>query len=118
MATLTIEQTLHRAETLARRTAGDQVPDAHLSTVLTHLKRHRNVDATLALLAELKRSPFAQRFGRTKAQLTSLDEHVRSALQGVSDWNDAAAVVGWARRLTIYYAQGQTRNQGPSRPWK
>lgn len=111
MAALKIEHILSRADTLARQTASARVPDAQLSMVLSHLKRHRDVKATLSLLGELKRSPFAQRTQSTRAQLTSLDASVRSALEGLTAWQDAAGVLGWARRLVVYYAQGRTRNQ-------
>lgn len=111
MAALKIEHILSRADALAQQTAGAGVPDAQLSLVLSHLKRHRDVAATLELLKELKRSPFAFRNRGTPAQYSSLDESVRFALKGMTAWEDAAAILGWARRLVVYYAQGQIRNQ-------
>ena len=111
MAALKIEHILSRADALAQQTATAGVPDAQLSIVLSHLKRHRDVAATLDLLGELKRSPFAFRNRGTPAQYASLDESVRAALRGLNAWEDAAAVLGWARRLVVYYAQGRMRNQ-------
>lgn len=111
MAVLKIEQILSRADTLARQTAAARVPDAQLSIVLSHLKCHRDVAATLSLLRELKRSPFAFRNRGTPAQYANLDESVRSALTGLTAWEDAAAILGWARRLVVFYAQGQVRTQ-------
>ena len=104
-----IAKIMPRAETLARQTAAAEVRDEQLSLVLVHLKRHRNVAATLALLGELKRSSFARRSKQTPAQFAALDEHVGRALQGISAWDKAAAIVGWARRLVTFY---QPRNAG------
>ncbi|HEX4965537.1 MAG TPA: hypothetical protein VF173_32305 [Thermoanaerobaculia bacterium] len=111
------DQILSRAETLARKAAAAGVHDDQLSLVLVHLKRHRDVAATLALLAELKRSPFAHRSRQTPRQLQALEESVRLALQGVDAWDDAAGIVGWARRLVTYYQPSQqaTRSPGGSR---
>jgi hypothetical protein len=118
MAALNIEQILSRADTLARQTAAARVPDEQLSVVLSHLKRHRDVAATLTLLGELRQSPFAHRTRSTPAQLTNLDKTVRSALAGLTAWEDAAAILGWARRLVVFYAQGQTRSQGGDPQWR
>ena len=106
---MTQEQTLSRAGTLARRAGAAGVRDDQLSLALVHLKRHRSVAATLALLAELKRSPFARRSGRSRDQLKALDEHVRAALQGISAWDEAAEIVGWARRLVAFYQPQQSQ---------
>ena len=109
----TIDPILSRAETLARQAAGAGVHDDQLSLVLVHLKRHRDVAATLALLGELRRSSFAHRSRSTPGQLKALEESVRLALQGISAWEDAAGIVGWARRLVTYYqpSRSQTRPQ-------
>jgi hypothetical protein len=109
---MTSEQMLSRAETLARRTAVAGVRDEQLSLALVHLKRHRDVVATLALLAELPRSSFARRSRQTPHQFKALEEHVRSALLGVSDWEEAAGIVGWARRLVTFYQPARN----PARP--
>jgi hypothetical protein len=100
---LTVEQVLSRAETLARQAAAAGVTDEQVGLALTHLKRHRDVGGTLALLEELKKSPFSQRSRQTPRQFAALEECVRSALQGVSSWEEAAAIVGWARRLVVVY---------------
>jgi len=108
---LTTEQIMSRAETLARQTAGAGVHDDQLSLVLVHLKRHHDIAATLALLVELKKSPFAHRSRSTPWQIKALEESVRPALQGVASWEDAAGIIGWARRLFAYYQplRSQTR---------
>lgn len=118
MAALKIEQILSRADTLARQTAAARVPDEQLSIVLSHLKRHHDVVATLTLLGELRRSPFAHRTRSTPAQMANLHETVRSAIAGLTAWEDAAAILGWARRLVVFYTQGQTRSQGGDSQWR
>lgn len=107
MPALTIDQILSRANTLARQVAAARVPDAQLSMALVHLKRHRDVAASLALLAELRRSSFALRTGATRAQFQALEENVRLAIRDLSGWEEAAAILGWARRLVSFYAQGR-----------
>jgi hypothetical protein len=111
MSTLKIEQILSKADILARQTASARVPDEQLSIVLNNLKRHHDVAATLTLLGELRRSSFGHRTRSTPSQLASLHDSVRFALQGLSDWQDAASIIGWARRLAVFYSQGQTRSQ-------
>jgi hypothetical protein len=96
---LTTDQLMSRAQTLARQAGGAGVQDNQLSFVLVHLKRHRDIKATLVLLKELKSSSFAYRSRSTPGQFRALEESVRPALQGVSTWEDAAGIVGWARRL-------------------
>jgi hypothetical protein len=105
MPTLTSDQILTRANTLASQIAAARVPDAQLSMALVHLKRHRDVAATLKLLAELRRSPFGHRNRGTSEQFRVLEENVRRALQGLTVWEEAAAVLGWGRRLVSYYTR-------------
>lgn len=105
MPTLTNDQILTRANTLASQIATAHVPDAQLSMVLVHLKRHRDVAATLKLLTELRRSPFGRRNRVTPDQFRALEENVRRALQGPPTWEEAAAILGWGRRLVSYYTK-------------
>ncbi len=100
---LNIDAILGKADTLARRCAGSHVPDNLLAMVLSHLRRHRDVKATISLLTALPLSPFGQRTGSTRRQLTGLKEHVGGALSGASGWEEAAWIVGWARRLIRTY---------------
>lgn len=100
------EEILPKAHVLARRCAGAGVPDNLLAMVLSHLRRHRNVKATLHLLSDLPQSPFGQRTGSTRRQLTSLRTHVNEAISGLLDWEEAAWIVGWARRLVRSYGGG------------
>jgi hypothetical protein len=110
---------LSRAETLAQKAAAAGVRDEQLSLALVHLKRHRDVAATLALLVELQRSSFARRTRQTPFQFKALEEGVRAGLQGVSNWEDAAGIVGWARRLVTFYQlarnPAQLRDEGQDR---
>ena len=94
-----VDKILPSARVLAERCAGDRVPDNLLAMVLAHLRRHRDVQATLRLLAALPQSPFARRTGSTPHQMKSLRQHTDKALARVSDWEEAAWIVGWARRL-------------------
>jgi hypothetical protein len=105
MPPLTSDQILTRANTLANQIAAAHVPDAQLSMVLVHLKRHRDVAATLRLLAALRLSPFGRRNRGTPAQFRALEENVRRALQGPPTWEEAAAILGWGRRLVGYYTR-------------
>jgi hypothetical protein len=100
---LAIDQVLAAADTLARRAAAAGVQDNQLAYALTHLKRHQDVAGTLSLLARLETSPFAKRSNQTPRQLAALRREVSESLQRVADWRDAAAIVGWARRLAAYY---------------
>lgn len=102
---LTPDQRMSRADTLARQAGGAGVHDDQLSLVLVHLKRHQDVAATLALLDKLRSSPFAHRSQSTPAQFRVLEESVRLALQKITDWNEAAFIVGWARRLVTFYSR-------------
>jgi hypothetical protein len=108
---LTTDQVLSRAETLARQAGGAGVHDDQLSIVLVHLKRHHDIAATLTLLIELKKSPFAHRSRSTPEQFRALEASVRPALLGVSDWEDAAGIVGWARRLVTFYPPLRTQTR-------
>lgn len=94
-----VEEILKKANVLASRCAGDGVPDNLLSLVLAHLRRHRQVEATLKLLQELPNSPFGTRTNQTRHQFTRLKQHVSDALSPKQGWEEAAWIVGWARRL-------------------
>lgn len=104
---LEMDEILARANTLAQRCGGDRVPENLLAMVLAHLRRHRDIEATARLLAELQRSPFRNRTKSTPYQFAKLEAHVKSAFTRVSDWEDAAWIVGWARRLARSYGGGQ-----------
>lgn len=102
------DKVFDKADTLARRCAGDKVPDNLLSAVLAHLRRHRNVEATLQLLRDLPVSCFANRTGSTRKQLTKLKLHVSDALrESPLDWEQAAWIVGWARRLARFHGSSE-----------
>jgi hypothetical protein len=110
---LSTPQVLSAADTLARRAALDGVLDNQLALVLAHLKRHQDVASTLALLEELKTSPFAKRSQQTPRQFAALGRHVRESLLSVSGWQDAAAIVGWARRLAAFHRPVRSGRSGP-----
>lgn len=97
------EKIMERGDALARRCALDGVPENHLGMVLAHLKRHRRPEATRELLAALPTSAFARRTRATRTQLEALGRHVKAALSQVSNWDDAARIVGWAKRLCPTY---------------
>ncbi len=100
---LAMDEILSRANTLAQRCGGDRVPENLLAMVLAHLRRHHDLQATRSLLAALQRSPFRLRTQSTARQLAKLETHVTATLGGVSGWEDAAWIVGWARRLARSY---------------
>ncbi len=97
------EDLMKRGDFLAQRCAVDKVLENQLGLVLAHLKRHRRPEATQELLAGLPRSPFGRRTRRTREQLEALERHVKAALGGISSWQDAAVIVGWAKRLWPVY---------------
>lgn len=105
---------MERGDNLAAQCVLAQVPDNHLGTVLAHLKRHRDPKATARMLDELVKSPFARRFGKTGEQLEGLRLHVGSSLRQARDWQEAAQVVGWAKRL-MAVRQLEKLRQKPSR---
>ena len=94
---------MRRGETLAQNCAGAGVLANQLGMVLAHLTRHRRPEATRQLLAALLTSPFARRSKRTRQQLENLERYVKTALANVSDWRQAAVIVGWAKRLWPVY---------------
>jgi len=94
-----VDEILPKARVLAEHCAGDGVPDNLLAMVLSHLRRHRDVPATLRLLSALPQSPFGQRTRSTFRQMTGLKRHATAAISGISSWEEAAWIVGWARRL-------------------
>lgn len=96
---MTPDDCMLRGQTLAREAASRNVQENHLAQILAHLKRHRDVKTTLSLLDRLPGSPFAQRSNRTREQLTELGKLLSGELKRVGDWQDAAAIVGWTRRL-------------------
>ncbi len=99
------EDLMRRGDSLAQRCAMDQVPENQLGMVLAHLKRHRRPQATRELLKNLLRSPFAYRSRSTREQFENLERHVKASLSHVSDWRQAAIIVGWAKRLWPVYRQ-------------
>ncbi len=96
---MTDEELMQRGEALARQCMGAGVLENQLAVVLAHLKRHQDPRATRRLLSELNRSPFAVRTKSSRRQYEALEKHVGAALGRTSDWNEAANVVGWAKRL-------------------
>lgn len=99
MMNVNVDKILPKAQILAGHCANDGVPDNLLAMVLAHLGRHRDVSATLSLLSALPTSPFGQRTRSTFRQMTGLQRHVSAALSGEKSWEEAAWIVGWARRL-------------------
>ena len=95
----TDEVILEKAESLASSCVRAGVRDNQLSQVLTHLKRRRDLTATRRLIEGLPRSTFGQRNRGTRRQFEALRDHVGEVLRWANSWQDAATVVGWARRL-------------------
>lgn len=104
------EYLMERARVLAVACQRDRVRDNKLSQVLVHLKRHRSVVATCRLLEELPRSPFATRSKSTREEWENLQRHVGTELMSISDWQGAAEMVGWARRL-LRWAETEARGR-------
>lgn len=92
----TDEELMKQGEALAARSG---LETNHLAMVLAHLIRRRDPKSTLRLLQSLPKSPFAHRTGSTKEQLDALLLNVRPILTMASSWQDAATIVGWAKRL-------------------
>lgn len=105
MTAIPEEDLMRRGDSLAQRCAMDQVPENQLAMVLAHLKRHQRPEATRELLSSLLRSPFAFRNRGTRSQFENLERHVKAALSHVSDWRQAAVIVGWGKRLWPVYRQ-------------
>ena len=100
---MTDDDVMRRAEALARQCATAGVLENQLGNVLAHLKRHRSPAATRRLLDALKTSPFAMRTKSTRKQFEALARHVSPALSGTRGWEEAAKIVGWAKRLSPLY---------------
>ncbi|MDX1997780.1 MAG: hypothetical protein SF066_08660 [Thermoanaerobaculia bacterium] len=120
---MTDDQVLARAEGLARRLSQKGVRDNQLNLALTHLKRGRDLAATLKLLATLPGTPMAQRANKTQDQLRDMQRLVSEEVKTVRTWQDAAAILGWARRLmpsfreeTETYGAGPAGGGGRNRP--
>jgi len=99
------EDLMQRGDALAQRCSMDGVLENQLAMVLAHLKRHRRPKATQELLRALPASPFGQRTQKTRKQFEALERHVKSAFVRVTSWQDAARIVGWAKRLCPVYKQ-------------
>lgn len=92
------EDLMLRGKQLAGDASGAGVLENQLARVAAHLKRHRNLQQTLGMLDALIKSPFANRNRGTRSQYKVLSRLVRGAVVG-ADWEQAAQIVGWARRL-------------------
>jgi len=103
---LAMDEILGRATILAQRCGGDRVPENLLAMVLSHLRRNRDLQATRSLLTALQKSPFRLRTQSTPRQLAKLETHVTAALSRVTEWEEAAWIIGWARRLARSYGGG------------
>jgi len=97
------EDLMTRGDAMARRCAMDGVLENQLAMVLAHLNRHRNPQATRELVRAMPRSVFATRSGRARGQYEALERHVSPELGRVKTWEEAAVVVGWAKRLWSSY---------------
>lgn len=106
-----IEDLMQRGDALARQAALAGVLENQLALVVSHLRRHQDKSSTLTLLEELKDSPFAKRSKGTPDQFKALHRLVRAALSTAQDWEEAAQIVGWARRLlAVHRRQGSQAN--------
>ena len=97
------ERLMQRGESLARLCAQNGVKESHLNWVLDHLKRFHDPAATRTLLEGLPRSAFARRTKQTREQLESLHRLVLPELPSQRPWQEAATIVGWAKRLLPVY---------------
>jgi|CXWL01.1.fsa_nt_gi hypothetical protein len=120
---MTDDQVLARAEGLARRLCQKGVRDNQLNLALVHLKRGRDLSATLKLLVALPGTPMALRANHTQGQLRELQRLVAEEVKTVRAWQDAVAILGWARRLmpsfreeTEAYGAGPAGGGGRHRP--
>jgi len=88
---------------LANQCVQSKVLENQLAMVVAHLLRHKCIAETRALLQRLPTSSFGRRTKSTRPQLEQLAKHVGSAFGRLSDWEEAATVVGWAKRLVAFY---------------
>ncbi len=105
----TEEDLMKKGALLAEQSARAGVLENQLAMVLAHLKRGQDLSQTLGLLSSLPDSPFARRTKSTSRQFGELDRLVRSALTRWRSWQEAATVVGWAKRLAPFF---QPRREG------
>jgi hypothetical protein len=94
---------LTQGTALANRCVQSKVLENQLAMVVAHLRRHRSIAQTRALLKHLPKSSFGDRTNSTRPQLEQLSKHVGYAFGRLSDWEEAATVVGWAKRLVAFY---------------
>ncbi len=94
---------VERGDKLARACAKAGVRENDLAMLLAHLRRHRNPKGSLKLLASLERSTFAGRNKGTRKQMEALHQHGRPVLNRARNWQEAATVVGWAKRLMVVH---------------
>ncbi len=97
------DELMQQGGMLAADCARSGVLENQLATVLAHLKRHQNPARTAELLKSLPGSPFARRTRSTGEQLQSLERLVRPVLIRAGGWQEAATVIGWAKRLAAFY---------------
>jgi hypothetical protein len=97
------ERHMQKGESLARLCAQNGVQESHLGWVLAHLKHFQDPHATRTLLECLPRSAFAQRTKKTREQIEHLSHLVLAEVQSQRPWQEAATIVGWAKRLLAVY---------------
>lgn len=95
---MTEDQLAEAGARLGQQCAFADVEENHLAFVVAHLNRRRDVAATRALIANLPKSPFAKRSRKTGEQLEALRAEIDPVLANARSWQDAARIVGWAKR--------------------
>jgi hypothetical protein len=100
---LSQEELMKQGSMLAEQCAQARVLENQLATVLAHLKRHQDTGKTIELLKTLSNSPFARRTKSTGHQMQALERLVRPVLSRTRDWQEAATIIGWAKRLAAFY---------------
>ncbi len=98
-----VETRLNLANTLASRLGQAKVTKNQLAIFLSHLRRHKNLEATRKLLENLPNSSFAQRTKSTRSQFEHLASQLGPILKESDSWEEAAWILGWAARLIPFY---------------
>jgi hypothetical protein len=104
---MSLDLWISRGEALARQCAGGGVTESQIAQLLAHLKRNQNLASTRALLDRLPTSPFGTRTGSTRKQYEALTKHVGPALRRAATWQEAAQILGWAKRLMPLHGGGR-----------
>ena len=102
---------IEKARSLAADCRSAKVNKNEVQQILGHLRRRRDLPATLKLLKSLPKSCFNRGDFKLQKRLEALGTHVGSALRGQPDWLQAARLLGWTCRFLVVLEHEGRKNR-------